>query len=381
LAAVNRRDFSLAALAVGAAGVAAWAQPAPAPAPTILPPPSPSPHDALVQLLAESKAAALAGMVLTRDGGVIWNDAAGRRRADQPTPVTSEDLWHLGSNTKAMTAALYARLVEQGKAKWGATVPELFPDLKTHPAWATTTIEQLMSHRAGVSDPALLNAAWSISARTDPRPLRDQRRALVAKVFGSPPGGKPGTFEYANTDFIVAGAAIERIADAPWEDVIRAELFEPLGITTAGFGAPQGDQPWGHTRDGTPLDPAGPADNPAALGPAGTVHISLQDYAKFVRLFMTDGSGVLSPDSIRRLTTPPTDEDRSYALGWGTFRSRPWAKGPVLFHEGSNIFWRIVTLVAPARGIAVVTATNDDARGAKAAQSLALRLVQQYAPV
>jgi CubicO group peptidase (beta-lactamase class C family) len=379
LAAVNRRDFSLAALAMGASATAASAEPATA----VAPPPAPltNPHEALLQLLADSKAAALAGMVLTRDGGVIWNEAAGCRRADQPTPVTGEDLWHLGSNTKAMTAALYARLVEQGKAKWGATVPELFPDLKTHPAWAATTIEQLMSHRAGLSDPALLSTAWLISARTDPRPLRDQRRALAAKAFGAPPMGKPGTYEYANTDFIVVGAAIERIADAPWEDVIRAELFEPLEITTAGFGAPQGDQPWGHYRDGTPLDPTGPSDNPAALGPAGTAHMSLQDYAKFLRLFMTDGAGVLSPDSIRRLTTPPTAEDRDYALGWGTFRSRPWAKGPVLFHEGSNTFWRIVTLVAPARGIAVVTATNDDARGAKAAQSLALKLVQQYAPV
>jgi CubicO group peptidase (beta-lactamase class C family) len=337
------------------------------------------PADPLAAVLAESKAPALAGAVITASG-LSWIGAQGVRRAGSGDAVTVDDRWHLGSNTKAMTAAVYARLVEQGKAKWGATVPELFPGLRIDPAWSTTTVEALMSHRSGVSDRTLIDTAWLIASRTDPRPLPEQRRALAARAFGKPPAGKSAGFEYSNANYILLGAAIERIAGDPWEAVIRRELFEPLGMASAGFGAPQGAQPWGHGRDGAPIDPAGVSDNPAALGPAGTVHASLTDYAKFLRLFLTDGGGFLSADSIARLTAPASADDQSYALGWGTFRQRAWARGPALAHEGSNTLWHVLAVVGPKRGIAIVTASNDDARGAKATQSLALKLIQAYAP-
>ncbi len=369
---MQRRTFTLAGLGAALAGGARAREAPPPPAP-------PPPADFIRPILDETKAPALAGAVVTPDG-LTWLHAGGMRRAGSSDAVTTADLWHLGSNTKAMTAALYGKLVEQGKAKWGAVVPELFPGLKLDPAWSTTTIEALMSHTAGVSDKPLLDTAWLMSSRTDPRPLPEQRRALVAKAFHGPPAGKPGVFEYANADFIIAGAAIEQITGAPWEQVIQTELFTPLGMASAGFGAPKGDQPWGHLPDGTPVDPAGIADNPAALGPAGTVHCSLEDYAKFVRLFLTKGDGFLSPQTIDHLTTPPGVEDRGYALGWITFKHRPWAHGQALAHEGSNTLWHAVTLVGPGRGIAVITVSNSEAAGSKAAESLALKLVQQFAP-
>ncbi|MBS0295180.1 MAG: beta-lactamase family protein [Proteobacteria bacterium] len=376
---MRRRDFGLGALAMGsAAGFSARAQtPQPTPQPAAPPAAPATPDQLMASLREQSKAAALAGLALNRDE-VLWQGVAGVRRTDQPDLATLSDRWHLGSNTKAMTAAVYARLVEKGQAKWGATVPELFPDLRPNPAWSAITVEQLMGHVGGLSDKTLLDVPWLIAARGDPRPLRDQRRALAAKAFASPPAGKPGVFEYANADFILLGAAIERIADAPWEDVIKAEVFDPLELSTAGFGAPLGEAPWGHARDGHPLDPTGVSDNPPALGPAGTVHMALADYAKFLRVFMSDGKGLLSADSVRHLTTPPTDEVRSYAGGWITFKASPWTGKPGLAHEGSNTWWHMVALVSPASGVAVVTATNDDARGAKAAQALALGLTKRF---
>ncbi len=338
-----------------------------------------SPDDLIGPILAETKAPALAGAVATPDG-LPWLKAEGVRQGPGSAAVTTGDLWHLGSNTKAMTAALYAKLVEQGKAHWGATVPELFPGLKVDAAWRTTTVEALMSHTGGVSDKPLIDGAWLTSSRSDPRPLVEQRRAFAGRVFRTPPAGKPGSFEYANADFIIVGAAIEAIAGAPWEDVIRTELFEPLQMASAGFGAPTGDEPWGHTADGTPVDPAGIADNPAALGPAGTVHVSLEDYAKFIRLFLSDGGGFLSPDSIKRLTTPYSDAEQSYALGWGVYKSRPWSNGPVLAHEGSNTLWDAAAIVAPGKGLGFIAVSNDKERGSKATTRLILKLVAKFAP-
>src|SRR5690606_13360055 len=117
-------------------------------------------------MAAEAPPPALAGAVVT-DDGFDWRGVAGVRRAGDEAPATLDDLWHLGSNTKAMTSALYARLVEQGRARWGATVPELFPDLTIDPSWTTITVEQLMAHRSGLVDARALGLSWLIRARTD----------------------------------------------------------------------------------------------------------------------------------------------------------------------------------------------------------------------
>jgi D-alanyl-D-alanine carboxypeptidase len=237
---MKRRDFTLgglgasAGLALAAAGGRADAE--------RWRPPAALDIDLIKPILAATGAPALAGAMLTKDS-TPWLRAGGVRRANAPDRATVADQWHIGSNTKAMTAALYARQVEQGKARWGALVPDLFPGLDIHPAWRATPIEALMAHRAGLSDKGLIDAAWLSGSRADPRTLPAQRRALAAKVFAAPPAGKPGDYEYANADYILVGAAIERITGAAWEDVIHRELFKPLAMPGAGFGAPVGTQP------------------------------------------------------------------------------------------------------------------------------------------
>lgn len=325
---------------------------------------------------------ALAGMIVTPDG-LDMLEVAGVRRAGANDAVTANDLWHLGSNGKAITAALYARLVEAGKAKWGATVAELFPGRQMHAGWNGATIEEFLSHHAGASD-AALTSGWFKAAQTDARPLPVQRAAVVDAVLTNPPSHERGKHVYANANYVIAGAAIERLTGATWEEAMRTHLFTPLGMTSAGFGAPKGANPWGHTAGlfglgaFTPVDPAGLADNPPALGPAGTMHMSLPDYAKFLRLFIGGAGNHLSSDSVNRLTKPHRDGDQSYALGWITFKSRPWAKGLALAHEGSNTMWHAFTAVGPARGRAVVAVCNAHSGGGDAAaQKLGLALVRQ----
>jgi D-alanyl-D-alanine carboxypeptidase len=345
---------------------------------------SSAPEGTLQRIVDEAGVPALGGMVVTADA-IPFLDVAGVRRLDAPERVTTDDLWHLGSNTKAMTATVYARLVEAGRARWGATVPELFPDLKPDPAWSKTTVEQLMNHTAGLVDGKVIGVSWLMSARGDKASPRDQRSVLAGKAFAAPPPGQPGTFAYSNMGYMLVGAAIERIVGAPWEEAIAEQLFKPLGMASAGFGAPTGAQPWGHRGlpmgigGLIPMQPGPAADNPAAMGPAGTVHASLGDYAKFVRLFLTGGGELLKPETVARLTTPPTGGD--YALGWGVATGGPWARGPRLAHEGSNTMWHAVAVIAPARGVAIVTTANVFNPGKDSGpRRLAEQLQKRFAP-
>lgn len=341
----------------------------------------PKVSEALDSVLRQTGVPAL-GYAAVNAGGVIALDAAGRRRSTMDDYVTVEDSWHIGSNTKAMTAALYARLVEEGRAEWGATLRTLFPDVPADPAWASVKIEDLLAHRSGISDNGLIDQAWLIRAHSDTRPVVEQRADFAQRLLTHSPTGKYGEFEYANSNYVLAGAAIERIYKASWEVAMTAEVFTPLFMQSAGFGPPTGAAPWGHEPgpggELTPVDPLHEvADNPPVFGPAGRVHLPLADYARFARVFLTGGGGWLSPASLSKLARPWAGAE-GYALGWQYYENRGWADGPVLAHEGSNTLWRTMALIAPAkpRAYLIVTNCGGDA-GQRAVQLLAARLIAQ----
>ncbi|HET7404401.1 MAG TPA: serine hydrolase domain-containing protein, partial [Usitatibacter sp.] len=141
------------------------------------------------------------------------------------------------------------------------------------------------------------------------------------------------------------GAIAEAHTGLAWEELMQREVFAPLGIRHAGFGAPgtpgRFDEPHGHELSGgtlVPIDPADPdADNPPALGPAGTLHITLGDWMRFAREHLAGMHGrgkLLSPASYRRVHTPVA----GYALGWGALKG-PRGDAVVIAHTGSNGNW------------------------------------------
>lgn len=379
IAAPHRRSVLAAAAGAAVAGAAVSAAlPAGAQVQSL-----PLTRPTLAERVAKAGVPAL-GFAVVGPDGVHALEVAGRLRIDRGERVATGHPWHIGSNTKAMTAALYARLVEQGRAGWGARLPSLFPDLKLHPAWGETRIEDLLAHRSGVTDRGLITPERLRAFRLDPRPVAQQRTSLAAEVFAKPPAGQPDAYDYANAGYILAGAAIERIAKTEWEAAVTLGVFQPLGMESAGFGAPTGEAPLGHElgpgKRLSAVEPGGLSDNPPIFGPAGRVHLSLADYAKFARVFLADGAGFLKPESLAKLARPWSGEPDGYALGWEMFGRRAWAAGPVLAHEGSNTFWRATALIGPARGLAFLTVCNAEAGGgAQAAQALSLSLVKLYA--
>lgn len=328
--------------------------------------PGPPARDDRLDAARREAGAPAMGAILVGREGTIWSGVSGVRRAGREVAAQIDDRWHLGSNTKAMTALLYGRLVEAGRARWEATAAELFSDLPIDPGWASATAERFMAQVAGLADTGLIDAGWLNAARVDPRPLPEQRRALVARALAAPPNAAPGSFVYANLNYVLIGAAIEAITGVAWEAAMQTGLFTPLGLATAGFGPPPDPAPWGH-RDLfgrlTPMDPSsGAADNPQALGPAGTAHMSLADYGRWLRVFLgARPDGFVSDAALARLTRPfDASQRRGYGLGWGVDADPAWAEGVGMAHEGSNTLWRVAALVAPAPGLACAVVANRD---------------------
>ena len=166
---------------------------------------------------------------------------------------------------------------------------------------------------------------------------------------------------------------------------MKADIFQPLGMHSAGFGGlgthGQIDQPWGHTAAKKPVPDNGPAvDNPPVMGPAGRVHCSLQDWALFVADQLRGLRGekaLLSQSSYERLSEPPFGGD--YALGWVRLE-RPWAGGMALTHSGCNTMFYATAWLAPKRDFAILVCTNlglDATTGADEAASALVGIAQK----
>jgi CubicO group peptidase (beta-lactamase class C family) len=302
------------------------------------------------------------------DGKVAAEAAVGVRAEGHAEAVTVRDRWHIGSDGKAFTSALIARLVEQGVMSFDDTLAKAFPSFaeKMDPKYRSVTVTQLLSHTAGL--PQLTDDKELPPFMAVIEPIRDvkaQRAAIARKYLTMPPAGKAGDFSYSNLGFIIAGAIAEARTGKAWETLIREQVFGPLDIGNAGFGAPglssRIDQPRGHTESkGTlvALDPgSADADNPAALGPAGTISISLQDWVRFAQDQLDGESGqgkLLKPASYQKLHTVVS---HNYALGWGVLRDSHGTL-QLLTHTGSNGYWLADVRILPQRKMIILIATN-----------------------
>jgi CubicO group peptidase (beta-lactamase class C family) len=340
----------------------------------------------LADVRAKHDVPALVGAVTTSERTVAIG-AAGFRQRGNDAPVRVDDRMHLGSCTKSMTATLCAIVVEEKKLAWDTKVVDVLGKgvSKVDPGWNEATLAQLLSNSAGAPADLDADGLWTklwISKASS----RDQRALLVSGVLGRPPVAPPGTkFVYSNAGFSLAGAMVERVLDTSFEEAMTKRLFEPLGMKSAGFGAPgtkgKVDEPLGHRPNGKPVELGEGDDNPPAIAPAGRAHMSVEDWAKYVRVHLAGArtkSGakddLVSPATITKLHTKVLDD---YAMGWSVTK-RDWG-GEVLMHNGSNTMWFCVVWIAPEKDFAVLVASNQGGdAGSKATDAAAWALIQEH---
>jgi CubicO group peptidase (beta-lactamase class C family) len=292
-----------------------------------------------------------------RDGKVD-TAAGGLHLAGGVEAVGQGDVWHIGSNTKAMTATLVARLVEAGEVSWDDTVGEVLgeaiPDM--HPSYRDATYVNLLEHRTGLPANIGRFASLGLAGTLAERDICADRLIYAKTILTQPPEGYG--FLYSNAGYVVVGAMLEAEMNAPWEKLIRTYVAEPLRMTTVGFGAPgtpgAKDQPRGHSTTLlgglNPVEPGRAADNIPALGPAGTIHLSADDMMRFLRAHAEEDPAFLNAESWARLHHPAAT-GADYALGWRV-------EDGCLAHNGSNTLWFARMVICPDRKAAAFVAVN-----------------------
>ena len=194
------------------------------------PPPPPDPKDlpANIDRIAGDVLAASgvpsASVAAVSDGKVVYVHAYGNARLDPVTPAKPEMRYSIGSISKQLTAAAVLLLAEDGKLTLDDPVGKYVPNLTRGDA---VTIRQILSHTSGYPDYApqdYMVPEWQKPVSADALLARWARAALEFD---------PGTkWQYSNTNFVIAGLIVEKVAGMPLVDFLTARVFKPLAMTS-----------------------------------------------------------------------------------------------------------------------------------------------------
>ncbi len=306
----------------------------------------------LEKILEDLNVPSLAAMTLSANG-ILEKEAVGVHSVHMTTKVGMNNKWHIGSITKSMTATLVGILVEKGHLEWTTTIGDIASEGYLE-EYKEVNFIQLLSHTSGISP-----NDYPVGHH-DNGDLSEIRQEWALAVLNQP---RENGFAYSNNGYVVAGVMLELIMQTSWEDLMTTYLFDPLEMENTHFGAPGndgGEQPWGHQFENGEWKPNDPidirSDNPIALGPAGTVHTTLDDLAKYIELHMGK-TNIVKPETLDLLHKEVGNS--GYALGWNVTENG-------IFHSGSNAKWFAQLFISADQTFANFAVTNSyDVEGKK----------------
>jgi CubicO group peptidase (beta-lactamase class C family) len=325
----------------------------------------PVPHNSVMADFLDSlryslKFPALSAAIVS-DTGIIEAQSAGSRRYGGELNVKTDDIFQLGSCSKALTAVLAATLVDEGLLTWNTTLAEVFPEYASvmREEYKSVTVKQLLSHSAGFRrDP-------DVEYHSDvPMTNRSQ---MLQKVFIQEPAGAKGEYLYSNLGYIIAAAVMEKVTDISYEQLMHDRVFVPLNLNSAGFG-PVGtvgkeDQPLQHTPNHAVVLPTSDAQLNPVYNPAGGISMSVIDWSRYIQWVLKAKAGepqnLLKPGTVKMLTTAAVTVSPgiSYAMGWMIVPGDE--AGMTLQHSGSNGFNYATAWLAPDKHYAIIIMCNQ----------------------
>ncbi|MFI1723628.1 serine hydrolase domain-containing protein [Streptomyces sp. NPDC020489] len=248
---------------------------------------------------SEGRAPSLVAAVV-RDGRAVWHGS--RTSVDGHGPDENVQ-YRIGSITKTFTAVLVLRLRDEGLLDLGDALEKHLPGTGAGEA----TIAELLAHTAGLA--AESPGPWW---ERSPGSLRPE----LTDVLGQQPFLHPigRRFHYSNPGYTLLGALVEKLRGAPWEDVLRREVLEPLGLdrTSTQPRAPHAGgwavHPWADVMLPEPTEDLG------RMAPAGQLWSTTDDLANFAAFLARGDDRVLRPETVREMRTPAAPAEAADVL-------------------------------------------------------------------
>jgi CubicO group peptidase (beta-lactamase class C family) len=315
-------------------------------------------------------------IAVVKDDKVVLARGYGVRETGKPDPVDEHTLFAIASCTKAFTSAALAILVDEGKLRWDDKVTRYLPGFQLYDSYVTRelTVRDLLCHRSGLGTFAG-DLLWYNTTYDRNEVLRRVRYLKPVTSFRSGYG-------YQNILFLAAGQIVPAATGKSWDEFVRERIFMPIGMSTAVTSSnvilAGANAATPHTvKEEKPI--AIPRYNSDSMGPATSVHASIADLSKWMRLQLGlgefEGKRVYSAVQARAMwtpqnalhqlpdpATPSATHFRAYALGWqvSDYNGRLRVE-----HSGSidGMFSQVILLPELKAGVFVVTNSDTPVAG------------------
>ncbi len=334
-------------------------------------------------------------VALVANGEDVHVEALGRLSIGG-TPIRRDSLFRIASTTKPITAAATMALVEEGLIGLDEPVDRLLPELaerrvlkqpdgsleETVPANRPITTRDLLTFTFGFGMAAEMFSSpepWPVVIRSvelglstigapDPE-VQPDPDAWIAGLGSLPLIAQPGERWLYNTGASVLGVLVARATGEPFGEVLRKRVFEPLGMRDTAFWTAETDRlatAYVHKEDGLEVwdEPDGRWSRPPAFGDgAGGLVSTADDLLAFSRMLLRGGGPVLSPESVREMTSDQLTESQKAGggLGPGFFAHKSWGFCQAVYDTGAfgwNGGFGTSWLADPARELTVIVLTQ-----------------------
>lgn len=334
---------------------------------------------------------------IVRDGKVAYARTAGTLAEGSDEAIDAASLFKVASNSKAMTTALLARLVDQGKLEWDDPVVKHLPDFRMYEDWVTRDIQvrDLLIHNSGLGPGAGDLMLW-------PEPNLFTREDVIHGLrYLKPLHSFRSRYAYDNTLYIVAGEVAAAAGGASFDALMRREVFAPLGMDRCQVGAWERDavgnvaQPhMRHEGANIVVLRDGPQVPDVPMMAAGGIRCSLDDMLVWMRAWLQPEGDIHGKDGATWLSQrqrealwdahmpmPLSQQMRdwdgshfsAYGYGWRLTDVDGTSK---VSHTGTLTGMYSAVSLLPAKGVGIVFMANGDA--AEARTVLLQALVKQF---
>jgi CubicO group peptidase (beta-lactamase class C family) len=319
-------------------------------------------------------------MAVVENGEVVFTGTRGERRAGSGEPIDADTLFKIASNSKAMTAAVLARLVDRGLLRWDDPVRKHLPQFRMYDPWVGEhmQVRDLLIHNSGLGLGAGDLMLW-------PEPNTFSRADIIAGLAHlKPVTSFRSGYAYDNLMYVVAGEVAAAAGGKPYDQLLREEVFLPLGMSRCQAGA------WSVAQVGNVAQPHALQDGhnvvinaDAATAPdltsmaAGGVRCSLRDMTRWMQVLLDPSlvPGWLSDTQRRALWTahmpmPLGERQRSWdnahfsAYGYGWRLSDMDGQWKVA-HTGTLSGMYSSLALLPDRKVGVVILINGEGEDAR----------------
>jgi D-alanyl-D-alanine carboxypeptidase len=298
--------------------------------------------------------------------------AVGRNRYGAGSVVSPDELWQIGSNTKAFTSVLMLQLEAEHKLSIDDTLGKWLPQ---YPAWSAVTVKQLLDMTSGIPDYTTSNAAYwnDVAAMPNRKFSRSQLVSYVTSL--APTHG----YSYSNTNYILAQMIIQRASGESYGRLLREKIFEPFGLRNTFYSGH--DYPSSVTARmpaGYWYVPAVPVMQPQvgkdqrrltvswAQG-AGAIVSSLLDLGKWDHELYTgqvlparqqrELTSLISMATAQPIATTTLSDPDGYGLGVNQITNK--ALGTLWYYEGETQGYRVVNMYVARSGTAIAVGVNS----------------------